>query len=424
MSKQIQILDSAASCFLKLGFTETSMDSIVSASGVVKQTLYNRYENKELLFKSAVEHIMRQISAENLDYSLYRLEAHEFFLRLGKIYLRSLANPQNLAFLRLIVKECRRFPELQDTYAQSLPKPFIDFVQVYLQGKFAVPADLAQAIAWSFRAALSGYASLSNLARLLRSELAPRAIFLHELSTIFCSFCSDLAADENKARLLIAEEPSKQEDKPFKETENISLIGLLILEPEAAQSKRTTIMEAAFKLFCSKGYAETSMDEVTALANVSKATVYKHFKSKKILFDQIFGSLQKQLETESNTESIAPGQDILSYTEKLSGRILGNLNKSAWREYFRMVFGEAASFPLESAMLLVFLMDNKRSQLEEALKQSGLTQERAQALALCLRSILGSYILLSQIYILGQTPYLNGKSLASLNTALLKANLK
>ena len=48
--------------------------------------------------------------------------------------------------------------------------------------------------------------------------------------------------------------------------------------------KRQAILHAARGLFLKKGYAGTSMDEVAAMAEVSKVTIYKHFSDKHTLF--------------------------------------------------------------------------------------------------------------------------------------------
>jgi TetR/AcrR family transcriptional regulator, mexJK operon transcriptional repressor len=48
--------------------------------------------------------------------------------------------------------------------------------------------------------------------------------------------------------------------------------------------KRQAILYAARDLFLQKGYAGASMDEVAALAEVSKVTIYKHFSDKHTLF--------------------------------------------------------------------------------------------------------------------------------------------
>jgi TetR/AcrR family transcriptional regulator, mexJK operon transcriptional repressor len=59
--------------------------------------------------------------------------------------------------------------------------------------------------------------------------------------------------------------------------------------PELGRSarKRQLILEAATSSFLSRGYDGTSMDDVAALAAVSKPTVYKHFADKERLFYEI-----------------------------------------------------------------------------------------------------------------------------------------
>ena len=53
--------------------------------------------------------------------------------------------------------------------------------------------------------------------------------------------------------------------------------------------KARLVLDAAFKLFCEKGYDTTSTDEVAQTAGVSKATVYAHFKSKENLLLAVVG---------------------------------------------------------------------------------------------------------------------------------------
>lgn len=56
--------------------------------------------------------------------------------------------------------------------------------------------------------------------------------------------------------------------------------------PKSAE-KRKSILAAAQKLILELGYSATSMDLVAATANVSKQTVYSHFKNKDTLFSNI-----------------------------------------------------------------------------------------------------------------------------------------
>jgi AcrR family transcriptional regulator len=55
----------------------------------------------------------------------------------------------------------------------------------------------------------------------------------------------------------------------------------------AGEDKRSTILRAAHKLFLRDGFSVTSMDAITQEAGVSKATVYAHFDSKQILFEEL-----------------------------------------------------------------------------------------------------------------------------------------
>ena len=58
-------------------------------------------------------------------------------------------------------------------------------------------------------------------------------------------------------------------------------------EKKLTELKREDIIEAAASEFKTNGYHATSMDRIAATAQVSKRTVYKHFKNKKVLFQAI-----------------------------------------------------------------------------------------------------------------------------------------
>ena len=55
--------------------------------------------------------------------------------------------------------------------------------------------------------------------------------------------------------------------------------------------KRRAILDAATEIFLKGGYLGTNMDEIAALSEVSKQTVYKHFASKEALFIEIVSSM-------------------------------------------------------------------------------------------------------------------------------------
>ena len=59
--------------------------------------------------------------------------------------------------------------------------------------------------------------------------------------------------------------------------------------------KRTQIIDVAKKSFVKRGFAETSMDEISRLANVSKGGLYHHFSNKDEILMAIFVENQEQM---------------------------------------------------------------------------------------------------------------------------------
>jgi len=55
--------------------------------------------------------------------------------------------------------------------------------------------------------------------------------------------------------------------------------------------KRAAILAGAEEVFLDRGYALTTMDDVAAAAGVGKQTVYRHFASKEVLFENLISSM-------------------------------------------------------------------------------------------------------------------------------------
>jgi len=61
--------------------------------------------------------------------------------------------------------------------------------------------------------------------------------------------------------------------------------------------RRDTILKAAQRLFADKGYHGVSIDEIAREIDVSPAILYRHFKSKQILFNTVLQELSAQRES-------------------------------------------------------------------------------------------------------------------------------
>src|SRR5215208_5131419 len=107
------------------------------------------------------------------------------------------------------------------------------------------------------------------------------------------------------------------------------------LEESRSGRKRAAILQAATTLFLRNGYRGTSMDEIAALAGVSKQTVYKHFADKESLFAEIVIS--------TVDEVAGPIHDEVLRLED-SGDVEADLRGLA-RQLRRLVIAEAGRFP-------------------------------------------------------------------------------
>ncbi len=112
-----------------------------------------------------------------------------------------------------------------------------------------------------------------------------------------------------------------------------------------AELKRTAILEAAGEVFLAKGYVGTSMDEVAAVAAVSKQTVYKHFRDKEALFHElIIATVQRSGEVAD--EPVLPGEGPWEDELRAYARLLlQGVMQPRVLQLRRVVIGEATRFP-------------------------------------------------------------------------------
>lgn len=111
--------------------------------------------------------------------------------------------------------------------------------------------------------------------------------------------------------------------------------------------KRKAILEAAATVFLRNGYLGTSMDEIAALARVSKQTVYKHFADKERLFIEIVTSTVNDVSDPVHEEvlELADSGDVEADLRDLARRQLRRVMQPRLLALRRLVIGEATRFP-------------------------------------------------------------------------------
>lgn len=119
--------------------------------------------------------------------------------------------------------------------------------------------------------------------------------------------------------------------------------------PSAPRSarKRQAILDAATSVFLSKGYLGTSMDEIAALAEVSKQTVYKHFADKEQLFNEIvLGTVNEASDpVYDEVTNLADSGDLEADLRDLARRQLSMVMQPRIMQLRRLVIGEVGRFP-------------------------------------------------------------------------------
>lgn len=415
MKKRIDITEIAADCFLELGYAETSVDVIARRCGAVKQTIYNYFTNKDDLFKAAIEHLLHGTRTE-FDENWYALPPEQFFSTVAQHQLKILAEPKTTVFLRLLVKECRRYPELQHLYAESIPMPFVSFVSNYIARKSTVLAGEnsnpdsrdnssfdADAIAWCFRGALTGYATLLNLGPLFPGKLPDPQQFLEALSVLFARF--------------IEREPGTQSVEFRQNEKSRSIEQFLQAAQRDLNSKKLASLSAAAKVFSRDGYSDASMDDLAVVASVSKQTVYKHFGSKGQLYTALAETVIRGL-----AASPLPNEslDLKNYVSRFVELFEEQTGSDWMREYFRLVFGETKVFPQPSGIMLLYIMHFGYADLRQKIAETyGVPDKECLFISLIVRNIIGAFILFKQIYVLGENRYLNEESMLNIIFGLL-----
>jgi TetR/AcrR family transcriptional repressor of mexJK operon len=118
------ILEAATACFLARGYADTSVAEVAVRAGVVKRTVYNVFEDKEMLFREVLrgsldnaERFSTQAAAELTDPD--DLPAALTALARRQVLLAT--NPRVVRLRRLLIGEAHRFPDLAAEYYKLAP---------------------------------------------------------------------------------------------------------------------------------------------------------------------------------------------------------------------------------------------------------------------------------------------------------------
>jgi TetR/AcrR family transcriptional repressor of mexJK operon len=120
-----------------------------------------------------------------------------------------------------------------------------------------------------------------------------------------------------------------------------------LVESGRSARKRQAIIDAARTVFLSKGYGGASMDEVAALAAVSKQTVYKHFADKKRLFTSVITGDINATEalTHDMVAALRDSEDVEGDLRRFARRHITEVTQPDLIRLRRIIIAEAERFP-------------------------------------------------------------------------------
>lgn len=148
--------------FLDQGYVGTTMDRVAAAAGVSKPTVYSHFHDKETLFNALIEQWVQktqwaQLPPEMLSHSLAQSDGspEKILRQLANAILDScIDNPGKITFIRLILGESGRFPELGRAFVQHMDKPMLDALSQYLNGRPELNCIDPEATAYMFTGTL------------------------------------------------------------------------------------------------------------------------------------------------------------------------------------------------------------------------------------------------------------------------------
>src|SRR5918996_4111851 len=108
--------------------------------------------------------------------------------------------------------------------------------------------------------------------------------------------------------------------------------------------KRRAILDAGRTVFMRGGYEGASMDEVAAVTQVSKQTVYKHFADKQTLFTEIL-TTDMEKRAQELVEALSATEGDPADLRELARCHIASIVKPEVMRMRRMVIGEADRFP-------------------------------------------------------------------------------
>lgn len=132
--KRDSIIESALSAFLELGYGGTTMDEVVKRAGGSKASIYKHFKNKEDLFATVVDDLVRHRLTNELN---PEDPPEQALLEYAESRLKVVFTKKHIALRRLVIGEGARFPKIAKMYYEHGPGLSIKQLELYLKAENA-----------------------------------------------------------------------------------------------------------------------------------------------------------------------------------------------------------------------------------------------------------------------------------------------
>lgn len=156
--KFAQILKGAMQEFLVRGYAGTSMEKVAAAAGVSKPTVYSYFKDKEVLFQFLIEDLAKKKLSSTFGSEMPEGEPKIVLRKIAEITFSQFDTDEEFSsFMRTIVGESGRFPELSKICVKHLFKPILETLEKYLIAHPELQIADTQAAALLFISTLAHY---------------------------------------------------------------------------------------------------------------------------------------------------------------------------------------------------------------------------------------------------------------------------
>lgn len=208
-----QFLEQAFELFVQTGYEGTSIDMIAAQVGIAKRTFYQKYGDKETLFRAAMQHAIRawilpverlqQLETRSLDATL---------LAIGEALVENILSPAGMRLMRLTNAVSVRMPEIGAFNVKLGTEPTIRHIADLLHRHLPLTGEQAGDAAELFLnlvvggpASAAAWGVQADPAQVSRRTAASVRVFLHGLVRDSTTSESALAAENATLRLALTE---------------------------------------------------------------------------------------------------------------------------------------------------------------------------------------------------------------------------